>query len=249
MKMIDYDFVKKNNQTIRGRMYRPDGDGAYPLVVYSHGFGSCYADVEHHGAAFAENGLACFFIDFCGGGLRSTSDGDMKDMTVFTEAEDLELVIKELSKQDYIDEKQIFLVGESQGGFVSALVAARIPQKIKAICLWYPAFVIPDDARKYFPDGNVKERMQFGLLVGEAYSKSVIDMDPYEAIKNYDGKVLIIHGDKDELVPLSYSEKAVEVYKDASLYIMQGAGHGYEGEDSVRANELTMEFLTSEEQK
>lgn len=247
MESINFEFKKENSCMLRGRMYKPDGTDRFPLVIYSHGFGSCYADIEHHGPGFAENGMACFFIDFCGGGPKSTSDGDMRDMTVFTEAEELEMVMEELGKLEYIDKEQIFLVGESQGGFVSALAAVRNPQKVKAICLWYPAFVIPDDARKYFPDGKVTDRLQFGLPVGKAYSESVIEMDIYEEIKSYSGRVLIIHGDRDGVVPLSYSERALKSYKDASLYVMKGADHGFEGEDSAKARMLTIDFIKSEE--
>ena len=49
-----------------------------------------------------------------------------------------------------VDSDQLFIQGESQGGFVGAYVAAQIPEKIKGLILWYPAFVIPDDAKRRF---------------------------------------------------------------------------------------------------
>ena len=69
-------------------------------------------------------------------------------MTVLTEAEDLTEVISQVQQMKNVDSDQLFIQGESQGGFVSAYVAAQIPEKIKGLILWYPAFVIPDDAKQ-----------------------------------------------------------------------------------------------------
>lgn len=68
-------------------------------------------------------------------------------MTVGTECEDLETVIDCVKELDYVDPGRIFLQGESMGGLVSALVAARRPENIRAQVLWYPAFVVPEGAK------------------------------------------------------------------------------------------------------
>ena len=53
-------------------------------------------------------------------------------------------------------------------------------------------------------------------------------MDAYEEIKGYTGNVLIVHGDVDNLVNISGSEKALSMYEDsdafAKLVIISGAG-------------------------
>lgn len=56
-------------------------------------------------------------------------------------------VLEQVRALDYVDESQVFLRGESQGGFVSAYVAANHPEDVKALILYYPAFVLQDDAR------------------------------------------------------------------------------------------------------
>ncbi len=43
----------------------------------------------------------------------------------------------------------------------------------------------------------------------------------YKTIKYF------IHGNKDEVVPIKYSERAVEVYYNAAIDVIIGAGHGY----------------------
>ena len=62
-------------------------------------------------------------------------------------------------------------------------------------------------------------------------------------LETYPGQVLIVHGDQDEMVPLHYSERALKHFPDASLYVMKGAGHGFEGEDRETMKELALAFL------
>lgn len=245
----ELEFIKENGQKIAALAFVPNVmsdakvDIKYPTVIFSHGYNGNYKLLEHHGAGFAENNIVCIFFDFCGGGLESKSDGNMLEMTVLTEIDDLLFVVDQVSHLPYVDSQKIFLQGESMGGFVSACVASKIPDKIKAMILWYPAFVIPDGSRERY---EANDNTCFGIPLSPEFNKTSMDLDIYSIIKNYEGRVLIIHGDKDEIVPISYSEKALKSYKNASLTVIKNAGHGYEGNDSIKARELSIEFVKSE---
>lgn len=78
------------------------------------------------------------------------------------------------------------------------------------------------------------------LTVGKTYFENLLDYDVYAEISSYDKEVLIIHGNKDNIVPLSYSQKAVNVYPLAKLYVIEGAGHGFYDE----AFEKTMQYIS-----
>ena len=41
-------FQKKNGQKIVGKAYFAGIDKKYPTVIFAHGFGSNYRDLEHH---------------------------------------------------------------------------------------------------------------------------------------------------------------------------------------------------------
>lgn len=237
-------FVKKNGKTIRGRIYLPETTAQrLPVVIFCHGFGSNFRELMHHGDGFAEAGICCLFFDFCGGGPESLSDGTFEEMTVGTECEDLETVIDCVKELDYVDPGRIFLQGESMGGLVSALVAARRPEDIRAQVLWYPAFVVPEGAKKRYEAGK---REVFGLRLGESFDREAMDIKVYEIIPAYQGAVLMIHGDQDPIVPLGYSEKALSVYEDARLIVIPGAGHGYDGADSTAAREYSIDFFRAQ---
>lgn len=234
-------FVKKDGKKLRGRFYLPEGtDRRYPIVIFCHGFGSNFRELMHHGAGFASAGICCLFFDFCGGGPGSLSDGTMEEMTVGTECEDLNTVIDCVKGLDYVDQERIFLQGESMGGLVSALAAARRQEDVRALVLWYPAFGVPDGARRRYEAG---EKEVFGLRLGEDFDREAKDIDVYGTIPAYDGPVLMIHGDQDAVVPIGYSERALSIYRDARLTVIPGAGHGYDGADSVAAREYSIDFI------
>lgn len=246
----NFEVTKKNGMRIVGKMFVPDSVGEdfssdikFPTVVFSHGFNSCFKELEHHAKGYVDEGIVCVMFDFCGGGAKTLSDGTLIDMTPITEAEDLQTVMEYALSFDFVDENNFFLLGESQGGFESAYVAAAVPEKIKGLILWYPAFVIPFDAKERFErDDNTC----FGMDLCPHYNTDAKDIDNDELMKKYDGPVLLIHGDKDSIVPISYSIDASEKYSNARLIVMKDADHGYEGEDSVNARNFSIEFILSE---
>lgn len=241
VKKENFEFSKANGQKIRGLICRPDDDNKkYPCVIFSHGFGGCYAELKHHGDGYAENGIVCVFFDFCGGGLKSTSDGNMSEMTILTEAEDLDTVMSGVIALPYVDKDLLYIQGESQGGMVSTMVAAKRQDEIKAMILWYPAFVIPDDAAERLRSGKSEI---FGQTVSEEYNKAAVSVNPAELESAFKKPVLLIHGDKDPVVPITYSEEALKRFTDARLEVIKNAGHGFDGADSIHARELSIAFI------
>lgn len=231
------DFsCERDGLTIKGTVFLPKGKTDCPIAVISHGFMANQMFSQIHAQNLAKMGYAAFCFDFCGGTLVGSSDGDSTDMSVLTEVEDLKAVIEFAKSQSYTDENELVLLGCSQGGFVSAIVAAEMKEEVDALILLYPALCIPDDARSgemmfaKFDPQNVPETFWCGpMKLGRRYVTDVIEMDPYEIINQYTGNVLIIHGNQDETVDISYALRAVETYSqagaDAELKIIDEGGH------------------------
>jgi pimeloyl-ACP methyl ester carboxylesterase len=59
-------------------------------------------------------------------------------------------------------------------------------------------------------------------------------------------KTLIIHGEKDTLVPLEASQEAHGLIQDAELKIMAGCGHWPQRDNPEEFNRLMREFLISD---
>lgn len=237
---------ERDGMQIYGNLYLPKSeDEQYPTAIIGHGFGSSYSYMARYAAILAENGIASYVFDFCGGSPDSRSDGDSLQMSVLTEREDMEAVLEGIQAYRFVDRENIFLMGESQGGLVAALLAASRPEDVRGLALLYPALVIPDDAReRYADESDIPETSQmFGTPVGRVYFTDILQMDVYDEIGNFDKNVLIVHGSNDSIVPISYSERAVEVYPSAELIVMDGAGHGFYGVDRDNAAMDIVEFL------
>lgn len=237
------DFAcSREGLTIRGTEYRPTGN-RLPAAIVSHGFMANQNTVRHYARHLAEKGYAAYCFDFNGGSVAgSKSDGRTTDMSVLTEVMDLEAVIDHVLQLPYIHrEKGVILMGCSQGGFVSALTAAKRKEQVSRLVLFYPALCIPDDARagkmiraRFDPD-HVPERISCGpMKLGRRYVTDVLDMDPYAEILPYPGPVLIVHGTEDSIVHPDYARRAYAAYSGrpgpeatVRLEMIEGGGHGF----------------------
>ncbi|MBQ6504256.1 MAG: alpha/beta fold hydrolase [Flexilinea sp.] len=244
---IEERTFSRAGMRIYGELYLPEGEGPFALVILSHGFGGNHTNLTAYAELFADNGIAAYVYDFIGGGYDIRSDGSMTKMSVLTEAADLNSVIDGLRASSEIDPDKIFLVGASQGGFVSTYVAGTRPDDIAGLIALYPAYVLQDDARSQTPDPeNIPETFSImGITVGRIYSADALSFDIYEVMKNYPGKVQIQHGTSDSISPISYSERAVTVFPDAELITYQGAGHGFRGNTESQSAGAALDFVQS----
>ena len=247
-------IVMRDGMRIYGKIQFPEGEGPFPVAVFSHGFGAARVYDAEMGRDFVERGVAFAAFDFCGGGPASQSDGAMLDMSVLTEVADLEAVMDAVRSLDKVDARLLFLVGSSQGGCVSAYVAAKRPKDVRALVLNFPAFCIGDHARNLVKresaDGTVPEQATVGgLTIGRRYMEDAMSVDIFAEIAGYDGDVLIVHGSDDEVVPVSYSVRATQIYgTKAELVVLGGMRHGFRNslpEHYHRAIELALAFIAA----
>ena len=238
-------LVERDGMTIYGELLLPEKEGPLPLVILCHGFGGNYGHMKAYAQAFARKGVAAYSFDFIGGGLGIKSDGTMKEMSVLTEAADLNAVLDQMMALPAIDADRIFLLGASQGGFVSSYVAGTRPDDIAGLIALYPAYVLQDNAWKQTPDPDkIPETITLmGVTLGRIYNADAMSFDIYDIIPNYPGKVLIIHGTADAVAPISYSERAVKVFPDAKLIRYKGANHGFWGQDEINSENQAVSFV------
>ncbi len=251
---------KRDRLTIRGTEYRPEGK-CLPIAIVSHGFMAFQDTVRKYAETMAEMGYVSYCFDFCGGCVvKGKSDGSTTEMSVMTEVKDLEAVIQYAQSMEYSNPGEIVLMGCSQGGFVSAIAASRLNDKIAKLVLFYPAFCIPDDARagrmmlaKFDPE-NIPEIIHCGpMRLGKCYVKDVIGVDPYQEIQDFTGDVLIVHGTKDKIVDIEYAKRAYEIYlKSNEMHKTPGVvrfvaisrgGHGFSPKHDKEALIYLKEFL------
>ena len=235
-------YCTKGEQKIYGYIYKKVKAGEKaPAVILSHSSSLTHEAMKNYARAIADQGYVAYCFDFCGGSSQSKSDGDTNDMTVFTEMDDLKAVINDICLLPEVDADNVFLLGSSQGGLVSALTAEELTQRIKGLILFYPAFNIPEMVKMFsgfMGGGSLGNWGDFGdwgdfgnmgdmFSMSETYINAIKDYDVWSHIGGFDRQVLILHGTQDIIVPISNSEKAVTLYPHATLQRIEGANHGF----------------------
>ena len=130
----------------------------------------------------------------------------------------------------------IYLCGHSQGGLAITLAAAMEKDVVKAIIPLSPAYVIIKGANEgellgqpfdpvHIPNEIVSwdERTLSGDYIRVAQS---IDLEG--AMRKYDGKVLLVHGDADATAPVQFSIDASKIFSDCRLELIKDDEHCYE---------------------
>lgn len=241
-------WVDNGGASIYGIAYIPDDAASAPLVVFAHELGNDHTAGEAYAEVLASHGYAVYTFDFRGGSVSGNrSDGVSTEMSVMTEVDDLSAVVDAAKGWDFVDGGRIAILGGSQGGCVSAIYAADHAGEIDGLMLLYPALSIYDDIHAQFAsvDDVPATYGLFGgwMTVGRNYATDMWDYDPLEHIGAYPDKVLIVHGDADSTVDVSYSERAARSFADAELHVIAGAGHGFSGAEFDEACGYILAYL------
>ena len=144
-----------------------------------------------------------------------------------------------------VDPTRIGAWGGSAGGHLSLVLGSmgddglatgkeavdRVSSRVQAIVAYFP----PSDIREYVNHKTLSPQFPAVIFPEEQAD----DVSPLLAVTPDDAPVLLIHGDKDELVPISHSERFFEAMKKSNvaceLVVMKGAAHGFPGEQGAQA--------------
>ena len=235
----------RDGQHIAGELYLPEGEEPRPLVILCHGYGGSMAHLRHYAVRFAQQGYAACVFDFIGGGSNIQSDGDMTEMSVLTEATDLNAVLDGLLNRPELDPARVFLLGASQGGFVVTYVAGQRPADIRGLIPLYPGYGMQDFVR-LVADGQTGLQDTYTMLgqtVGRRYVEDALSFRIEDYMAAYDGPVLIVHGTADPVAPLPYSRRALQFFPSAELKTIEGAHHSFRDAEDEAAIAYMLDFL------
>lgn len=229
-----------------GKVYLPqDSTGRKPVLIYCHGLGQTGDESDALCRLAAGKGYVAYSFDFRSGSPRSRSSDLPAGMSVETERKDLELVLNRIRKESFTDKGKVFLMGHSQGGLVAALVGASFRREVAGMILLAPAFNIPDSGRELYPKPrDIADSTQFvTMVVGKRYFTDIRNLDPYKWLHRYDGDVLLVHGQADQVVPVSYSDRAAEIFQNVDYQVLPGVGHAFTGAAGKKLNALVGAYL------
>lgn len=63
------------------------------------------------------------------------------------------------------------------------------------------------------------------------------------SVAQYDKKVLLVHGGKNGIVPIAYSERAAQLYPSVKLETLSETGHRFYRNDVEKAADFILGYL------
>ncbi len=219
-----------SGKTIRGTIMTPAGDGPFPTICFYHGFSVDRVGIDRLHFLFSkrcvEEGFACVRFDFYGCG---ESDGDFREKRISFELEQTLAIYDWTIQQSFADSERMFMVGHSLGGILSSMAAPL--RQPRAIALWSPGLTAYYDIsnRIHAVPSRYKEVYSVGgLLLSSEFLTELRAIDIIEKSTGFQNKVLIVHGELDEKVPVYVTGPYMDLYgEQAALKIVDGANHQY----------------------
>jgi len=211
MSIVEITF-QSGALTLSGTLHLPDLDHA-PVVIGSHGLYSSRQSPKQIALAQACNALGMAYFRFDHRGCGS-SQGDFKRVTsLAARCTDLKMAVDAIKSRPEIG-RGIGLFGSSMGGAACLSVAAQL--KVSTIVTFAaPLCSRIDDVRRR--RSNKQDTPQIFLDA----QKSHFNISENVSQVNH---ILILHGQKDETVPLSHAEEIHRLAGDPKKLIVQQNG-------------------------
>lgn len=239
-------WIGNGQRRIYGLLSKPEKGDKHKVAIVAHGFNGTHHFARDYFNVLNNLGYQVYAFDFPCGSVHSKSDNNTLNMSIIDEKEDVKAIVNYFKKQTDIDSENIVLIGESQGGLAVSLAAGELKEMVSRLILIYPALCIPDNWNsRYKTVKDIPDTTKvWNVPLGRRFFEELRGMDVYKSITKYKGPVMIVHGSKDKVVPLSYSEKAMKLYKNAHLGVIPGAGHGFNPSQRRVSEQFVSEFLS-----
>ncbi len=204
--------------------YPPKGPGPHPVAILIHGGGFVGGTSKNNSEAYcadflAPAGYAVFSINY-----RLAPKHPYPAMV-----EDVERAVRFIrhnAKRWNADPRRIALVGGSAGGYLSNMVGIRQSGGLKgakdpvdretARTQAVVSLFAPGDFRGREPSKNLQALLG-PLIEREGVEKALAEASPVMHITGEEPPFLLIHGDKDEAVPLVQSTHLQAALKNAGV--------------------------------
>jgi dipeptidyl aminopeptidase/acylaminoacyl peptidase len=242
--LIPTEFISED-ETVRGNLVTPDGDGPFPGICKFHGLPGSADQISGAATRLAEAGFAVLTFDFRG--FRK-SDGLF---SLAGEIKDAHAAITYLLESDLTVDSWAGVYGASYGGAVATCAAAD-DTRIKAICLRAPVYdtlwfaqsplIGPEVDRLAATDPTQIRGIDDPEIQAEILRRMVEDArvhNPMTEISKISPRpLLIIHGTRDVGIDMAGVKRLYEkAGEPKDLVIVAGADHEL---TDPRTYEITM---------
>ena len=230
-----YEFITPMG-TMRGFFHKPDVS-MFPVCLVFHGFtgqktGTKFSYVQLARMLEKQN-IGTIRLDFLGTG---ESDLEFKDMTFDDELTCARLLLEEVLKMS--STKEVYVLGHSMGGVIASELAKAYPNQIKKMCLWSPAFNLPNALHYLVGKMLPNEKGIYdhnGFEISQKFVDTLLHKDFYKDLNIFQNELLVIHGENDETVPYEISNRYLVAFHNRLTFIPIPEGtHNFDNIEDIK---------------
>lgn len=237
--------IMNGDRMVPATVVIPAGAGPFPAVVMNHGHGGSRQENSGFGGvaeALANRGIATIRMDFpgCGDSTQPFTENYLSNMISDSNAS-----LAYLLDNYPIDSQRLGIMGYSMGGRIALHIGSEDNQPYQAMGLLAPSadwgqemmvsFLGGEEAfdELYTEAQSEKGYADFTTQWGQVQQLSLnwfeemIASRPLENITNYDGAMLVVFGDQDDVVRAGVNQAVAEAYAAAEIIVVPNADHGY----------------------
>ena len=254
--VTEYEFKARDGLTIPTLITMPSQtDKKLPAIMLPHGGPESYDRLgfDWMSQYFASRGYVVIQPQFRGSKgfglqhvLRGRGEWGRKMQDDLTDA------VNHLAEKGTIDKSRVCIVGASYGGYAALAGATFTPELYKcAVSINGVSDVermLKDDKRSYGRNHWVVSYWQEVLAKGEVDEDHLEQISPINHVKKVTAPVLLIHGERDQTVPLRQSEDMFDELEDADkevtfIELEEGDHHLSKGINRLKALKAMDEFI------
>lgn len=212
------EFPTRDGMTLRGWwMKHPDPKG---VIIFSHGYMMNRSEPTAVAAWAFDQGYSCLLYDFPGHGRAPKAVVTLG----IREQDDVRAAVKWVKSQT---DAKIILWGSSMGGAASAYASVDTPVAALILNSAYASLRSASENWWYIWGGK---KLQFILGPSAIFARrmggfSLDEGNVVAALRQTSIPTLLIHGDKDPLVPLSEAQKNLEARDGIELEVSPDCSH------------------------
>jgi len=220
IKVCKYDYVS-NGLTVEAITFRPAGEGRFPGVLMIPGFQRTALDLISLGVALAREGIAGVAISQPGFG-RSQGKPDYvgpNTLKVLKEGFD------KFKREPYVNRNKLGIYGFSRGGMAASLLVVQL-NDVDAAVLGAGIY----DFKKAHDEASI-EGIRHNMEVESGWTEAAIrERSSVFKMEKLKCPVLILHGEKDENVPVTQAyllrDRLTDLKKEFEIKLFPDRPHG-----------------------
>jgi len=222
-----YNYIS-GGHNVEAISFQPPGEGRFPGILLIPGYQRSATDYISLGRILGQQGFASLAVTQPGFGK---SDGKADYVGPAT-IEALTTGFKKFRRESFVDSNKMGVFGYSRGGMAASLLAVKL-EGVRAAVFGAGIY----DFQRAYDEVKIEGIRENMKAETGMTKKGIEERSSILQMKKLRAPVLILHGEKDENVPVSQAlllrARLFELKKDFEIKLFPNAEHGIPGDEWI----------------